>query len=311
MISIVVPMYNEKKIVRELHARLFRVMRGIGEAFEIIFVDDGSSDGTFDEICALHPVRGFRMKRNFGQTAATMCGIEEAKGDVIVTMDGDLENSPEDIPMLIKKIREGYDVVAGWRKSRWKGQFITRRIPSLAANKFISFITGVRLHDHGCCLRAYRKDVFDNIYVAGEMHRMLAAYLGMQGARVAEVPIGYAPRRFGKSNYGLNRIFKVLLDALAIYFFKTYGARPMHFFGYAGFVSIGLGIATSFGALYLRLEQGVHFNRTPLPVLIAIFVVVGVQFVLMGLLAEIMVRLSRKNSGEKIYEIKEAVEKES
>lgn len=308
MISVVVPFFNERESVRELHRLIVDTMKSIGRPFEIIFVDDGSTDGTFEEIKKLVSVRGFRLARNFGQTAAFGCGIAHARGEVVVTLDGDLENRPEDIPKLIAKLEEGYDVVAGWRMNRWHEKFLTRRLPSILANCLISRITGVRLHDHGCNLRVYKENVFEGIRLHGEMHRMLAAYLGMRGFKVAEVPVSYVPRKYGKSKYGLSRIFKVLLDVLAFYFFREYATRPMHFFGYAGFMALCLGFLTSFGALYLRLIEGVHFNRTPLPELVAIFVVVGFQFILMGLLAEIVVRSKNQDVVVADYEIRERVE---
>ncbi len=309
MISVVVPFFNERGSIRELHSRLVSVLKKTGEEYEIVFVDDGSSDGTFEEMKKLSPLRAYAMSRNFGQTVAFGCGITNARGEIIVTMDGDLENQPEDIPALLAKLKEGYDLVAGWRQNRWHKQFFTRRLPSLAANILISKVTGTRLHDHGCNLRVYRKKVFDNIVFRGEMHRMLAGYLGMHGARIAEVPVSCARRKYGKSKYGLSRLFKVILDLLAFYFFRTYGTRPMHFFGYAGFFSMGFGALTFLWASYLRIFQGVHFNRTPLPELVAIFIIVGFQFILMGLLAEIFVRMkSSKVPAETVYEVRERIE---
>lgn len=356
MISVIVPFYNEKEVIAELHRRLLDVLkktlhsssaarsadyelptksegqstkgegekfdpapfadnkglRGVqsskGAGFELIFVDDGSEDGTFNEIKKLSSVNGIRLRQNSGQTTAFGCGIKEAKGDIIITMDGDLENRPEDIPYLLEKLNEGYDVVAGWRQNRWRGKIFTRLIPSVAANWFISRVTGIKLHDHGCNLRAYRREVFEGISFHGEMHRMLAAYLGMRGAKIAEVAVVYVPRKFGKSKYGLSRIFKVLLDVLAIYFFRQYASRPMHFFGYSGFISIFLGLLTFATAFGLRIFGGVHLNRTPLPELVAVFTVVGFQFILMGLLAEIMVRSKEKTNEETIYDIRERVQ---
>lgn len=306
MISIVVPFLNERESIGELYSRIISVMNNLGLPFEIIFVDDGSHDGTFDEIKKLKQIRAFRFRRNFGQTAAFGCGIENAKGDIVVTMDGDLENLPEDIPALLQKIDEGYDVVAGWRQRRWPGQFMTRKLPSILANALISRMTGVRLHDHGCNLRAYRREVFRGVVFRGEMHRMLAAYLGMHGAKVTEIRISSARRKYGTSKYGLSRTFKVLLDVLAFYFFREYATRPMHFFGYIGFLCIGFGAITFLFSLYLRVFAALHFNRTPLPVLVAIFVVIGFQFILMGLLAEILTR--RTNGSEKFYEVRERIE---
>ncbi len=308
MISVVVPFYNERESVHKLHTRLTLALQKIGRPFEFIFVDDGSTDGTFEKMRDLSHVRAFRFGRNLGQTAAFGCGVSNAKGDIIVTIDGDLENDPDDIARLLDMLEEGYDVVAGWRQSRWGGQLLTRRLPSLLANRIISRATGVSLHDHGCSLRAYRRGVFEGVQFNGEMHRMLAAYLGMNGAHIAEVPVSYRPREHGKSKYGLSRTFKVLLDVLAFFFFREYATRPMHFFGYAGFISIGFGFATFFVSLYLRLFQDIHFNRTPLPVLVAIFIVVGFQFILMGLLAEILSRGGGRGRESNIYEVREHIE---
>ena len=256
-------------------------------------------------------VRGIRLRKNSGQTPAFGAGIAAATGEIIVTLDGDLENQPEDIPLLLEKLNEneGYDVVSGWRQKRWQQKYLTRRVPSLAANWLISATTGVHLHDHGCNLRAYRAHVFDGVAFNGEMHRMLAAYLGMRGYPVAEIPVAYAARKFGRSKYGLSRTFRVLLDVLALHFFKKFATRPIHFFGYAGFVSMGAGILVFFWALYLRIFEGLHFNRTPLPILIAVFFVVGFQFILMGLLAEILLR-SRQSAGEPPYGVAEEIKNE-
>ena len=297
MISVVIPFYNEKESVGELHERLLCVLQGLGKPFEIIFVDDGSTDGTFAEIQKLKPVRGFRFKKNRGQTAAFGQGIRAANGDIVVTSDGDLENQPEDIPRLIAKLDEGYDIAAGWRKSRWSDQPFTRRIPSNIASRLISAATGVWLHDHGCNLRAYQKKVFDGVEFTGEMHRMLAAYLGLRGASVGEVPVSYVARKYGVSKYGISRIFRVILDVIALYFYREYAGRPMHFFGYFGFISFTCALFSFLLMVYLRLVQGIHFIRTPLPVLIAVLTVIGVQFVLMGLLAE-LVRKGRGPAGE-------------
>lgn len=306
MISVIVPFYNESESVNELHSRLLAVFKKIGKPFEIIFVDDGSTDGTFEEIKKCYPVRGFRLMRNFGQTGAFGTGVAEARGDIIVTLDGDLENKPEEIPALFKKMEEGYDVVSGWRKDRWSNEFYTRRIPSVIANTLISKVTGTKLHDHGSSLRVYKKNVFKGISFIGEMHRMLVAFIGMNGAKVAEVPVTYTKRKHGKSKYGLSRTFRVLLDLIAFKFFRTYSTRPMHFFGYSGLASIAFGFLTFVWALVLRLVYDTHFNQTPLPVLVAIFVVVGFQFILMGLLAEIIIRVHK--NGEQRYDIRESFE---
>lgn len=304
MISVVVPFFNERESVLELHDRIVRVLARLGEPFEIIFVDDGSTDETFAAIRRLPGVRGFQLKRNYGQTAAFACGIEAAKGDIVVTMDGDLENLPEDIPMMLAALSDSRDVVVGWRRGRWRQQLLRRRLPSAVANRIISWMTGVRLHDHGCNLRVYRREVFDGIPFLGEMHRMLAAYLGAHGARVFEVPVQYQERRYGHSKYGLSRIGKVILDVIAFYFFDRFASRPIHFFGSVGIAGLVLGAAAFLWAIVLRVVSGIHFNRTPLPVLVAIFVVVGVQCILMGLVAEIIVRMKYEKPKGRPYEVR-------
>ena len=292
-ISVVVPLFNEEKSVVFLHQELILVLKSFSHQFEIIMVDDGSRDGTFEEIKKLPSVIGIRFSRNYGQTLALAAGIKKATGDVIVTIDGDLENDAQDIPKLVKKLDEGFDVVSGWRKDRWKGSFFSRRLPSLIANWLISLVTGVRLHDHGCTLKAYRAEVLRNLKLSGEMHRMIAAYAGLlNGARVAEIPVNYRVRRFGASKYGPFRIFRVLLDLIALYFFYKYANRPMHFFGGAGFMSFFLSFVFFLTMIYFKYVLGITFIETPLPTLIAICAIIGVQFILMGLLAELLLKQS-------------------
>lgn len=302
-ISVVVPFFNEEESVSELHRALLNAIVGTSKSFEIIFVDDGSKDATWQEIQKLQEVRMIRLRRNYGQTAALSVGIKEAQGDVIVTMDGDLENDPADVPRLLEKLEEGYDIVSGWRRDRWQDKFFTRRLPSAVANGLISFVTGVKLHDHGCQLKVYKASVLKQVQLTGDMHRMIAAYAARGGARIVELPVRFEPRKHGFSKYGFSRTFKVLLDILAFHFFYKYARRPMHFFGAIGFVSFFLAGISVAGALYLKLFEGTNFIRTPLPILIAIFVVVGFQFILMGLLAEIISRTTL-SSIEIIYDKK-------
>ncbi len=292
MISVIVPFYNEEKNVAELYGRISRALSDLNKTFEIIFVDDGSTDGTFSEIKKLTAVVGIKLAHNNGQTKALLAGLINASGNVIVTLDGDLENNPEDVKLLFNEFDKGYDVVSGWRTNRWTGQFFTRKIPSVLANKLISYITGVKLHDHGSSFRIYRREVFNNVLLLGDAHRMLVAHLANKGARVIETPVSYSPRKFGKSKYGISRTFKVILDILAFHFFNKYSSKPMHFFGIFGFVSLLLSGLIFLWAVYYRVIEGVHFNRTPLPTLVSIFMVVGVLFILMGLLAEIIIRLN-------------------
>ena len=306
-ISVVVPLYNEEGSVRELHARLLGVLRSIARPFEIIFVDDGSSDATFSRVHALAPLTVIRFRRNYGQTAALAAGIAEASGGIIVTLDGDLENDPADIPTLLEKLAGGYDIVSGWRQERWRDRPLSRRIPSRLANSFISWVTGITLHDHGCQLKAYRGDVLKTLNLSGDMHRMIAAHAASQGARVAEVPVRFESRKYGRSKYGFLRVFRVLLDVLAFHFFQKFSTRPMHFFGVAGFVMAFLGALSFIGMIILRLTRGTSFISTPLPTLTVFFVIVAVQFILMGLLAELMYRLMRNEKSAPEYQVAEVV----
>lgn len=302
-ISVVVPVLNERESISELHKRLTVILEKLGTPFEIIVVDDGSEDGTFGALRSCGRVRAFRFSRNFGKTAALECGISHATGDVVITMDGDLENLPEDIPLFVEKAKEGYGVVSGWRQNRWGRQRLTRRIPSEIANWLISKTTGVRLHDHGCMFKLFRKNALRSMVFLGDTHRFIAAYAAMNGARVSEIPISFTPRKYGTSKFGVSRTFGVLLDIVAFHFFRKYASRPMHFFGRVGFASLFLSGAVFLWALYLRVFMDTHFSRTPLPVLVAIFIVVGVILILLGLMAEMILRLSY-NGGTR-YEIVE------
>lgn len=292
-VSIVVPFFNEVQSVALLHARITAELKEIEGTFEIIFVDDGSTDGTFDEIRKLSPVIAIRFVRNFGQTAALAAGIAKATGNIIITLDGDLENDPRDIPKLIKKLEEGFDVVSGWRKDRWQKQWFTRKVPSVIANSMISMATGAKLHDHGCTLKVYRREAIIHLNLYGDVHRMLAAYSKLfSRVRLAEIPVAYTPRRFGKSKYGLLRSFKVILDLVAIRFFIRYANRPMHFFGAVGFLSFFFGFLAFAGMFYFKYGLGITFIETPLPTLSGMFLIIGIQFILMGLLAELVLRNS-------------------
>lgn len=293
--SLVVPFYNEEKSIPELHARLVEVLEKMGQPYEIIFVDDGSRDGTFSAMRQLKPVRAFRLNRNAGHTKAFGFGVSQARGNVIIGLDGDLENFPEDIPKLLATFHEGYDLVCGWRKNRWQGQFLTRKLPSLLANSLISSVTGLKMHDHGCFLRVYKKELFNRFDFHGESQRMVIPYAFHNGARIAEVAVGYAPRKYGQSKFGLSRTFEVMIDVLTFHFFHRFGDRPRHFFGAFGLMSLGIAFLAFCWMLFLKFAEGISFIITPLPTVIAIFTVVGGQFILMGLLAEIIVREINKD----------------
>jgi len=288
--SVIIPLYNEKESAPLLHKELISVFDALGKPYELIFVDDGSSDGTSDVLRGIKPLLLLRLKRNAGQTAALGVGVRESRGEVIITLDGDLENRPSDIPRLLAKLDEGYDIVSGWRKDRWKGKLFTRRIPSAIANRLISLVTRVHLHDHGCTLKIYRREILEGLHFTGDMHRMIVAYAKREGARVAEMPVAFESRKFGTSKYGISRTFKVLLDVLAFHFFYKYARRPMHFFGAVGFASFLLGAVAGMWALWLKVFEDTHFIRTPLPILAAVCILIGFQFILMGLIAEIINR---------------------
>jgi len=306
-LSIVVPFYNESNTVAELHSRLLKVLNDKGDSFEIVFVDDGSLDDTFSNIKKLHPVKIISLRKKSGQSAAISMGIKKSQGAVVVILDSDLENHPEDIPVLLKKIDEGYDLVSGWRKKRWSSQPFSRRLPSILANKLISFVSGIKLHDHGCSLKAYRRELLKQLNIKGEDHRIIAAYAAIHGAKIAEVEVNYTPRRYGRSNYGLLRVFKVLLDIVALVFFHRYANRPMHFFGGLGFVTFLFSAVSFFIMIYFKFFLKISFISTPLPILVTLFSTLGVQFVLMGLLAEIIIRKSDHGREHSLFAIKEEI----
>ncbi len=294
-LSIVIPLHNEAASVRELHSRLLATLGAMGQPFEIIYIDDGSTDATASALAACAPCRIIRLKRNYGQTVALGVGVRSAQGDIIVTMDGDLENHPEDIPLLLKKLAEGYDVVSGWRRDRWSHSPLTRRIPSRFANALISRLCGLSLHDTGCTLKAYRISVFDGVTFSGDMHRLLIAYLARHGVKIAEIPVHFSPRRHGISHYGIRRIFDTLGDILAFTFFEHYHNKPMQFFGAAAFLSFAASLISFLWMIWLKFFAGTYFIQTPLPILAVSFVVIGIQFLLLGLIAELIYRLSLRN----------------
>lgn len=292
LISVVVPVYNEAPSLEELHRRLIETMARHGVPFEIIYVNDGSRDASASVIKTLSPARVLNLKRNYGQTIALAAGIRAARGDIIVTLDADLENHPEDIPLLLEKLDAGYDVITGWRAHRWQGS-PARQIFSRAANAMLSRMTGTRLHDAGCTLRAYRAEVLRTISFSGDMHRLLLAYLVMRGASITQIPVQFTPRRHGKSHYGLSRVFGTFIDMIAFTFFERYHNKPLHFFGAAGVAMMVLSFLTFVLMLILRFSGGPTFIETPLPVLAIFFALVAFQSVLLGLVAEFLYRFSK------------------
>jgi dolichol-phosphate mannosyltransferase len=310
-LSVVVPVYNEATSLPNLFARLFKVLHALSRSFEVIAIDDGSTDCSFATLqgfAVQYPqLRVIRFGRNFGQTAALCAGIEHVRGDIIVSIDSDLENAPEDIPRLLAKMDEGFDVVSGWRQQRWRGAFFNRRLPSIVANRLISALTGLPLHDYGCTLKAYRAKIIRDMKLYGEMHRFMPAYAMWQGGRVAELPVMYTPRAQGKSNYGLTRIFRVLLDLVMVVFVQRYMSRPMHFFGAFGFTMLVLGTGAGAGAVVLRIFRIRHIVDTPLPILATLLILIGVQFILFGVMAEVLMRIYYESQHKRPYVIKETI----
>lgn len=310
-ISIILPIYNEAKSLPELFKELTEVLSSLPHEYEIIAVNDGSKDDSLTELQKFAK-KDKRIKivdflTNVGQTSALRAGIDHATGDVLIPMDSDLENDPHDIALLLEKLDEGFDVVSGWRKNRWEGSFFTRKVPSVTANYLISFITGVHLRDYGCTLKAYRREVLEDVKLYGEMHRFIPAYASWRGAMVSEVVVNHRPRKHGKSNYGIGRSFKVLLDLLLIRFLFQFMNRPIHFFGSIGFVSLALGGLAGLTAIFLRLVYDMSMITTPLPTLSALLIIVGVQFIGMGILAEILMRIYYESQNKTPHTIREKV----
>ena len=309
-ISVVVPVFNEEGSVGELARRLVAVLEAMGTTWEVVFVDDGSRDRTVEilrQANLLEPrVKLVRFRRNFGQTAALAAGFDFAAGEIVVTMDGDLQNDPADIPRLVAKIGEGFDLVNGWRVKR-QDTFLTRRLPSMIANSLISFITGVKLHDYGCTLKAFRHEVAKHVSLYGELHRFIPAIASGMGVEVAEIPVNHHPRTTGKSKYGLFRTVKVLLDLITVKFLLSYSTRPIHIFGLIGLMSAAVGVGIGGWLSYQRLFQNVPLANRPILFLAVLLVIVGVQFVTMGLLAELQTRIYHESKKRPTYMVRETL----
>ena len=309
-LSILIPVYNEEGNLSLLYEKLMTALKKAGRPYEVIFVDDGSSDGTMEILLDLREknpnVKIVSFSRNFGQTAALSAGIDVSKGDILIPMDGDLQTDPEDILPLLQKIEEGYDVVSGWRKDR-KDPLLTRRLPSILANKIISWIGGVHLHDYGCTLKAYKRDILKNIKLYGEMHRFIPIYARWIGARVSEIPVRHFPRGSGSSKYGISRIFKVILDLMVVKFLLSYSQKPIYVFGGMGLLMILGAFLAGLYAIYLKYFRGTSFILTPLPLLCVFLLLSGLLSILMGFLAEILTRTYYESQGKPTYQIKEMI----
>lgn len=312
-LSVVIPLYNEEENIQLLHERLRKALDPLNQEYEILFVDDGSTDRSLSLLEKIQAddkrVIVLSLRRNFGQTAAFAAGFDFARGDVVVTMDGDLQNDPTDIPKLLEMIKDN-DLVSGWRKKR-KDPFFTRRLPSIIANWLISKVTGVKLHDYGCSLKAYRREVIKNLKLYGEMHRFIPAVASWYGVRVAEVETVHHPRLRGKSKYGISRTIKVVLDLITVKFLQSFSTKPIQFFGPVGVLS---GILGFLMLLYLSIDKlffGNPIGGRPLILLGALLIIVGIQLIGMGLLGEMLVRVYHESQRKPIYVIKKILGPES
>jgi glycosyltransferase involved in cell wall biosynthesis len=307
MISIVVPVFNEAGALVEVCQEVRRELTRIGITWELIFINDGSTDASHEVLDQLaeedQRVRVIHFKRNFGQTAAMMAGFDHARGEVIIPMDGDGQNDPADIPKMLDLLGQGYDVVSGWRKDR-QDDYIQRNIPSIFANKLISAVSGVELHDFGCSLKAYKRHVVDGIRLYGEMHRFLPIYASWHGAKITEVIVNHQPRRTGNSKYGLDRVVKVLLDLLVVKFLDRAAAKPMYVFGGCGIFSCAISLFTFLWMVGLKLNNQIAFIATPLPLIVVMTFMIAMMCVLLGLLAEMITRTFYESQGKAIYSIR-------
>ena len=308
--SIVVPIYNEQDNIDDLYLAITNALDDIDTDYEIIMVDDGSNDGSFLALKRIAAedkrLKVIRFRRNFGQTAAMSAGFDAASGNIIIPMDGDLQNDPADIPCLIAKLNEGYDVVSGWRKER-KDTIITRRIPSMLANALISSFTGVHLHDYGCTLKAYRREVLDGINLYGEMHRFVPALSSQVGAKVAELPVNHHPRLHGNSKYGISRTLRVILDLMTVKFLLTYSTKPIQLFGKWGVYTLMAGCGSGAMTIYMKVFEHLSMNRNPLLILTGFLMFMGVQFIVMGLLGELNARTYYEAQGKPIYVVMDRI----
>jgi glycosyltransferase involved in cell wall biosynthesis len=309
-LSVVIPIKDERENLRPLHERLRQVLDGLGASYEMIFVDDGSIDrsfGVLEELAAADPlVRVVRLRRNFGQSAALQAGIDWSSGNIIVTMDGDLQNDPADIPRLLDKLSEGYDAVLGLRERR-KDQFFFRKVPSWVGNWLIRKVTGVQTRDLGCTLRAMRRDLAEAMPLYGEMHRFIPVLAQQTGARLAQIPVTHHPRTAGKTKYNLSRTFRVVLDLITVKFLHSYLTRPMHVMGLAGLLSMGLGVVSLVTTIGMKWWSGIWMTQNPFLLLSALLELIGVQLISLGLIGEVLVRTYFESQGKTAYAVRSTV----
>ena len=309
-ISIVIPLYNEEESIPALYDGLVAAIANYGQPSEVLIVDDGSKDRSFAllrEIALKDPrFTILRLRRNSGQTAAFSCGFDHARGDVVITMDADLQNDPMDIPLLMAKIDEGYDIVSGWRLNR-QDRYWDRKLPSMMANRLISNVTDVRLHDYGCSLKAYRRDVLQHVHLYGELHRFIPALASQVGGTVTEVPVNHRARQFGSSKYGISRTVRVMLDLITVWFLGSYQTRPIHVFGLLGLLSAGMGTLIGLYLTFIKIFMGASIGGRPMLMLAVLLIVIGVQLITMGLLGEMITRTYYESQNKPIYILRDSV----
>lgn len=309
-LSVIIPIFSEEQNIKPLHSQLKSTLDTLNKAYEIIFIDDGSRDNSFNILKTIaqqdKAVKVIRFGRNYGQTAALAAGFNHAQGNTLITMDGDLQNDPQDIPNLLNKMQEGYDIVSGWRRKR-QGPLFTKKLPSWAANWLISVITGVHLRDYGCTLKAYKKEAVKNINLYGEMHRFLPALASWNGVSIAELAVRHRARRYGRTKYGLSRISKVILDLITVKFLLSFSTKPIQLFGGWGFLSLFFASVSGFAVILMKILQNKDMTGNPLLYLTILFFIVGIQFIMFGLLGEIMARIYHESRKHPTYIIKEII----
>jgi len=310
-LSIVIPVYNEKQSIDSLYKDLESVLPELGKSYEVILIDDGSMDGTYDELLKAHQknkaYKIIKFRKNFGQTAAMKAGFDYSKGEVVITLDADLQNDPADIPEMLDKLNDGYDIVSGWRKHR-KDNTLIRNFPSAVANRIISTLTGVYLHDYGCTLKAYRKEVIKNLELYGEMHRYIPALASWMGVKIAEIPVRHHSRKFGKAKYGISKTIRVILDIMVVKFLLSYSQKPIQVFGLIGLIAGAIGFIVTAYLTIMRIFFNQGLASRPLFTLSIFMILIGIQLITMGLLAELIMRTYHESQNKSIYVVKEIIE---
>jgi glycosyltransferase involved in cell wall biosynthesis len=310
-LSIVVPVYNERENISYLYENLSKVLPSLGRKYEVLLIDDGSTDGTFSELVKIHEQNNnykiIKFRKNFGQTPAMSAGFDYANGEIIITLDADLQNDPQDIPLLLEKMNEGYDIVSGWRINR-QDKAVSRKLPSKIANWLIAKLTGVKIHDYGCTLKAYSRDVVKNIELYGEMHRYIPAVASWMGISVAEVPVHHHSRKFGKSKYGISRTIRVILDIIILKYLLSYSQRPIQIFGLIGLFTGLVGGVITLYLIIMRLFFNAALSSRPLFTLSIFMIFIGVQLITMGILGELLMRTYHEASGKPTYAIRQIID---